>query len=87
MKRKFTKAELAINSAQKAMAFAVQRVAEEHGRASKNQRVRDLCFAFYKLAEGCVECLENDEPFTIILSTQQELPGFDLSDEAYGRVE
>jgi len=78
---KFTKKQLATNSGMKAVCFAVSCVAQEHAADTKDHQVRSFCAALYRLAEGCADCIDADQPFTIILSTQMELPLFELPHE------
>lgn len=87
MKTKKTTSQTATDSALKALAFHVQRVAEAHARDSKDEEVKKLAHVFFRLAEGCVQCFDNNTPFTVSLQTQLELPEFDLTDEAYSEIE
>jgi len=71
----------------KLLGAAVQRNAEKVAMRYKNDATRVLCYAMRRLGEGIMECAENQQPFTIALLIQDTLPGFWLSDDAYGKIE
>jgi len=71
----------------KLLGAAVQRNAEKVAARYKNDATRLLCFAMKCVGEGIMQCAENQQPFTIELLVQDTLPGFWLTDEAYGKIE
>lgn len=63
----------------------IERLAIRVRLLSKDSDVTDLAYALHTLSEVVRESSESGVPFTLIVTKQETM--FDLTDEAYGRIE
>lgn len=71
----------------KLLGAAIQRNAEAVAKRYKNQEVKFTCQQIYELGRSIMEAVDDDKTFDIVIYVQQELPGFDLTDEAYSMID
>lgn len=71
----------------KLLGAAIQRNAEAVAKRYENREVKFTCQQIYELGRSIIEAVDDDKTFDIVIYVQQELPGFDLSDEAYSMID